>query len=62
MKKESMQSLWLEDQLLSMREVPRPASPGEALIRIRLRDSSVKDLRSVNFNHPFNCALDRSEN
>jgi D-arabinose 1-dehydrogenase-like Zn-dependent alcohol dehydrogenase len=62
MKRESMQALWLEDRSLSMRELPRPARPGEALIRIQLSGICAKDLRSVYFNHPINYAHDRSEN
>jgi hypothetical protein len=31
-----MQSLWLENQTLSLRDVPRPEKSGEALIRVRL--------------------------
>jgi hypothetical protein len=31
-----MQSLWLENRTLSLRDAPRPNNPGEALIRVRL--------------------------
>jgi hypothetical protein len=31
-----MKSLWLENQTLSLRDMPRPEKPGEALIRVRL--------------------------
>ncbi len=48
-----MQSLWLEDQSLSMREIPRPARPGEALIRIKLSGICGTDLELVRGYYPF---------
>jgi hypothetical protein len=31
-----MHSLWLENQTLSLRDIPRPSKPGEALIKVWL--------------------------
>jgi threonine dehydrogenase-like Zn-dependent dehydrogenase len=39
-----MYSLWLEKQSLSLRDVPRPDKPGEALIRVRLAGICGTDL------------------
>jgi 2-desacetyl-2-hydroxyethyl bacteriochlorophyllide A dehydrogenase len=48
-----MNSLWLENQTLSLRDVPRPAKPGEALIRIRLAGICGTDLELVRGYYPF---------
>ena len=48
-----MQSLWLENQTLSMREVPRPAKAGEALIKVRLSGVCGTDLELVRGYYPF---------
>ena len=39
-----MQSLLLENQTLSLRDIPRPNKPGEALIRVRLSGICGTDL------------------
>ncbi len=48
-----MQSLWLENQTLSMREVPRPAKAGEALIKVRLSGVCGTDLELLRGYYPF---------
>jgi len=48
-----MKSLWLENQTLSMRDVPRPEKPGEALIRIRLAGICGTDLELVRGYYPY---------
>ncbi|MEW6093757.1 MAG: alcohol dehydrogenase catalytic domain-containing protein [Chloroflexota bacterium] len=48
-----MQSLWLENQTLSLCDVPRPAKPGEALIRVRLAGICGTDLELVRGYYPF---------
>ena len=48
-----MQSLWLENQTLSLREVPRPDKPGEALIRVRLAGICGTDLELLRGYYPF---------
>lgn len=48
-----MRSVWLEDQKLSLREVPRPALAGEALIRIRMAGICGTDLELVRGYYPF---------
>ncbi len=48
-----MQSLWLENQTLSLRDVPRPARPGEALIRVRLSGICDTDLELVRGYYSF---------
>lgn len=49
-----MQSLWLENQTLSLREVPYPNKPGEALIRIQLSGICGTDLELARGYYPFN--------
>jgi threonine dehydrogenase-like Zn-dependent dehydrogenase len=49
----TMQSLWLENQTLSMRDVPRPAKVGEALIKVRLSGVCGTDLELVRGYYPF---------
>ncbi len=48
-----MKSLWLESQSLSLRDVPRPSKPGEALIRVRLAGICGTDLELVRGYYPF---------
>jgi hypothetical protein len=36
-----MHSIWLENQILSLRDVPSPEKSGEALIRIRLAGITI---------------------
>lgn len=48
-----MQSLWLENQSLSLRDIPRPHKPGEALIRIRLSGICGTDLELLRGYYPF---------
>jgi len=42
-----LQSLWLENQALSLRDIPIPDKPGEALIRIRLSGICGTDLEML---------------
>jgi threonine dehydrogenase-like Zn-dependent dehydrogenase len=49
----TMQSLWLENQTLSMRDVPRPAKVSEALIKVRLSGVCGTDLELVRGYYPF---------
>ncbi len=48
-----MQSLWLENQTLSLRDIPRPDKPGEALIRVRLAGICGTDLELVRGYYPY---------
>jgi len=48
-----MQSLWLENQTLSLRDMPHPNKPGEALIRVRLAGICGTDLELVRGYYPF---------
>ena len=48
-----MQSLWLENQSLSMRDLSLPSRPGEALIRVRLSGICGTDLELVRGYYPF---------
>lgn len=48
-----MQALWLENQTLSLREVPRPQKNGEALLRLRLAGICGTDLELVRGYYPF---------
>ncbi len=48
-----MQSLWLEDQKLSLREVPLSDKPGEALVRVRLAGICGTDLELLRGYYPF---------
>jgi threonine dehydrogenase-like Zn-dependent dehydrogenase len=52
-KENGMKSLWLENQSLSLREVPRPEAPGEALIRVRLSGICGTDLELVRGYYPY---------
>jgi threonine dehydrogenase-like Zn-dependent dehydrogenase len=48
-----MKALWLEDNQLSMREVPQPVKPGEALIKIRKAGICSTDLELVKGYYPY---------
>ena len=48
-----MQSLWLENQSLSLREISLPAKPGDALIRVRLSGICGTDLELLRGYYPF---------
>jgi threonine dehydrogenase-like Zn-dependent dehydrogenase len=48
-----LRSLWLEDQALSLRDIPIPDKPGEALIRIRLSGICGTDLELLHGYYPF---------
>jgi threonine dehydrogenase-like Zn-dependent dehydrogenase len=48
-----MQALWLENLQLDLRELPKPARPGEALIRIRKAGICSTDLELVKGYYPF---------
>src|SRR5574341_448412 len=48
-----MQALWLESNRLSLRDVPRPQKPGEALIRVRRAGICSTDLELVKGYYPF---------
>jgi len=48
-----MRALWLENHQLGLREVPEPAQPGEALIRIRKAGICNTDLELVKGYYPF---------
>ncbi len=48
-----MRSLWLENQTLSLRDIPCPEKPGEALIRVRLAGICGTDLELVRGYYPF---------
>ena len=52
-----MLSLWLENQSLSLREVPKPHRPGEALLRIRLSGICGTDLEMLRGYYPFTGVL-----
>ncbi len=52
-----MQSLWLENQSLSLRDVPKPSNPGEALIKVRLSGICGTDLEMVRGYYPFTGVL-----
>ncbi|NOY98845.1 MAG: alcohol dehydrogenase catalytic domain-containing protein [Chloroflexi bacterium] len=49
-----MKSLWLENETLSFKDnLPRPAKPGEALIRVRLAGVCSTDLEMARGYYPF---------
>jgi threonine dehydrogenase-like Zn-dependent dehydrogenase len=52
-----MQSLWLENQTLSLRDIPKPDKPGEALIKIRLSGICGTDLELLRGYYPFTGVL-----
>ncbi len=49
----SMQSLWLENNRLSLKEIPQPEKPGEAVIRIRKAGICGTDLEMVKGYYPY---------
>ncbi|MBI3161149.1 MAG: alcohol dehydrogenase catalytic domain-containing protein, partial [Chloroflexi bacterium] len=48
-----MKALWLEDNKISMRDTPQPATPGEALIKIRKAGICSTDLELVKGYYPY---------
>lgn len=48
-----MQALWLENNQLTLRDVPQPAIPAEVLVRIRLAGICGTDLELVKGYYPF---------
>jgi 2-desacetyl-2-hydroxyethyl bacteriochlorophyllide A dehydrogenase len=48
-----MESVWLENQILSLRDIPCPNKPGEALVRVRLAGICGTDLELVRGYYPF---------
>lgn len=48
-----MKALWLENNKLDLLDVPQPANPGEALIRIRKAGVCSTDLEMVKGYYPF---------
>ena len=48
-----MQAVWLEDNHISMRDVPQPKKPNEALIKIRKAGICSTDLELVKGYYPF---------
>jgi threonine dehydrogenase-like Zn-dependent dehydrogenase len=48
-----MRALWLEDQALSLRDVPRPDAAGEALVRVRLSGICGTDLELARGYYPY---------
>jgi len=53
-----MKSIWLENQQISIREIPVPSPPdGEALVRVRLAGICATDLELVKGYYPYNGVL-----
>ncbi len=52
-----MQALWLENHHLSLRTLPDPSVPGEALIRVRLAGICSTDLELVKGYYPYTGVL-----
>jgi 2-desacetyl-2-hydroxyethyl bacteriochlorophyllide A dehydrogenase len=48
-----MKALWLEDRMLSLRDVPVPREDGEALVRVRLSGICGTDLELARGYYPF---------
>jgi len=48
-----MQTLWLENNLISLRDVPQPQKPNEALIKIRKAGICSTDLELVKGYYPY---------
>ena len=48
-----MQAVWLENNQISMRDVPQPKKPDEALIKIRKAGICSTDLELVKGYYPF---------
>jgi 2-desacetyl-2-hydroxyethyl bacteriochlorophyllide A dehydrogenase len=53
----NMKALWLEDRLLSVRDISVPKAPDEALIRIRMSGICGTDLELVRGYYPFSGVL-----
>jgi 2-desacetyl-2-hydroxyethyl bacteriochlorophyllide A dehydrogenase len=52
-----MQSLWLENQQLSLRDISKPNKPGEALIKVRLSGICGTDLELLRGYYPYTGVL-----
>jgi len=52
-----MKALWLEDNQISLRDVPQPCKPGEALIKIRKAGICNTDLELVKGYYPYTGVL-----
>ena len=52
-----MQSLWLENQSLSLRDIPKQYILGEALIRVRLSGICGTNLEMLRGYYPFTGVL-----
>ncbi len=52
-----MQAIWLQDNKISLRDVPQPAKPNEALIRIRKAGICSTDLEMVKGYYPYDGIL-----
>ena len=52
-----MQTLWLENQKIKLRDVPKPSKPNEALIRIRKAGICSTDLELVKGYYPYTGVL-----
>jgi threonine dehydrogenase-like Zn-dependent dehydrogenase len=52
-----LRTLWLENQSLSLRDIPIPDRPGEALIKVRLSGICGTDLELVRGYYPFTGVL-----
>ncbi len=52
-----MNALWLEDHEISLRDVPQPRKPGEALIKIRKTGICSTDLELVKGYYPYTGVL-----
>ncbi len=48
-----MKAIWLESNRISIREVPKPSQPGEALIKIRKAGICSTDLELVRGYYPY---------
>jgi threonine dehydrogenase-like Zn-dependent dehydrogenase len=48
-----MNALWLEDNQISLRDIPRPQKPDEALIKIRKAGICSTDLELVRGYYPY---------
>lgn len=48
-----MKALWLEDRTLSVRDIPVPRAPGEALVRVALSGICGTDLELVRGYYPY---------
>jgi threonine dehydrogenase-like Zn-dependent dehydrogenase len=52
-----MKALWLENNRVDLRDVPRPSHPGEALVRVRLAGICSTDLELVRGYYPYTGVL-----